>query len=156
VSAPNALCMSYACVMDWHGYRNADSMSRQRYSTEGPPSHLSRSEPAAPVFDAVMVGCESVADAPQNRLSAAGDVDLAIDRSDVELHRVRTRCVSGATSALLRPWVISAKISDSRSVIPHFVLTSSVGRCYVPEGWPADHDVAAVDRFERVDEVARG
>jgi hypothetical protein len=118
VSAPNALCMSYACVMDWHGYRNADSMSRQRYSTEGPPSHLSRSEPAAPVFDAVMVGCESVADAPQNRLSAAGDVDLAIDRSDVELHRVRTRCVSGATSALLRPWVISAKISDSRSVNP--------------------------------------
>jgi hypothetical protein len=28
--------------------------------------------PSAPVFDAVVVGCEAVADAPQNRLGAAG------------------------------------------------------------------------------------
>src|SRR5215217_5820055 len=50
-------------------------------SREGPPSQLRRSGPSAPVFDAVVVGCEAVADAPQNRLGAAGDVDLAIARS---------------------------------------------------------------------------
>ena len=33
-------------------------------SREGPPSHPDRSGPSAPVFDAVMVGCEAVADAP--------------------------------------------------------------------------------------------
>ena len=33
-------------------------------SGEAVPSHLDRSGPSAPVFDAVMVGCEAVADAP--------------------------------------------------------------------------------------------
>jgi hypothetical protein len=47
------------------------------------PARLARSGPSAPVFDAVMVGGEAVANAPQNGLGAAGDVDLAIERSDV-------------------------------------------------------------------------
>src|SRR5688572_2898442 len=53
------------------------------------PSPPARSWSSTPVFDAVVVGCEAVANAPQNRLGAAGDIDLAIDGSDVGLHRVR-------------------------------------------------------------------
>ena len=51
----------------------------------GPP----RSGSSAPVFDAVMIGCEAVVDAPQNRLGTAGNADLAIDRPDVGLHGIR-------------------------------------------------------------------
>jgi hypothetical protein len=37
MSAPNALWMSCACLMRWHGYQNADSMSQRRMrSAEGP------------------------------------------------------------------------------------------------------------------------
>jgi hypothetical protein len=93
---------------------------------------------------------------PQNRLSAAGHGDLAIDRADVGLHRVRTEVVSVATSALLRPWVISAKISDSRSVSPSLrpgqfnppMLRARKGGALITM-------LAAVDRFQRIDEVAR-
>ena len=66
------------------------------------------------------------------------------------------RWVSVATSALLWPWVISAKISDSRSVSPslrpgQFSPPLLRGR----KGWVADHDVASVDRLKGGDEVAR-
>jgi hypothetical protein len=70
--------------------QNADSMSRRTMlSGEDLPAHPARSGPSAPVFDAVMVRGEAVVNAPQNRLGATGDVDLAIDRSDVGLYGVR-------------------------------------------------------------------
>src|SRR5687768_8351023 len=54
-----------------------------------------RSGSSAPVFDAVVVGCEAVTNAPQNRLGAAGDLDLAVDGSDVGLDGVRAEMGQG-------------------------------------------------------------
>jgi hypothetical protein len=65
VCASNALWMSCACLMGWPGYQDADSMSRRTVrSGEGLRVHPARLGPAAPVFDAVVVGCEAVVDAP--------------------------------------------------------------------------------------------
>jgi hypothetical protein len=99
--------------------RNADSMSRQRCAHEkGPPSHPRRSGPSAPVFNAVMIGCEAVADAPQNRVRAAGNVDLAIDRSDVGLHRVRAEVGQRCHLSVAMALGDERQFSDSRSVSP--------------------------------------
>ena len=55
------------------------------------------------MFDAVVVCREAVADAPQNGLGAAGDIDPAIDRSNVRLHcvwaEVGERCHLGIAAA---------------------------------------------------------
>jgi hypothetical protein len=68
------------------------------------PIAASRRLGIAPVFDAVVVRDEAVVDAPEDCLGAAGDVDLAIDRADVGLDRVRAeegqRCYLGVAFAL--------------------------------------------------------
>jgi hypothetical protein len=70
--------------MRWHRYQNADSMSRRTMlSGEGPASSPG---PVRALRASVRCGDgrgEAVANAPQNGLGAAGDVDLAIERSDV-------------------------------------------------------------------------
>src|SRR5215203_3820302 len=114
------------------------------------------SGPSTPVFDAVMVGCEVVANAPLNRLGAASDVNLAIDRSDVGLHGIRAEvgesCHLGIAVALcdqrqdLR-FALGEPLASSWPVQP-----ADAAR---PNGWIADHHLAGVDRFERRDEIAR-
>ena len=138
-------------------YQNADSMSRGTVrSGMDSPVHPARSGPSPPVFDAVMVGREAMADAPQNRLGAAGYGDLAIDRSDIGLHRVRTqvgeRCHLGVAMAL----------GDQRQDL-RFAVCKPLAAAWPiqsaaaawPKGWVADHDVACVDRLKGGDEVAR-
>jgi len=58
---------------------------------------------AAPVVDAVVVHAESVLDAPEDGLGAAGHLDLAVDTADVGLDGVRAEASDGATSALFCP-----------------------------------------------------
>src|SRR5688500_15874472 len=67
--------------------------------------NLAWSGASSPVFDAVMVGGEAVPNPPQHCLGAASDIDLAVDGSDVGLHRVRAdagqRCQLGVCVALV-------------------------------------------------------
>ena len=65
-----------------------------------------------------MVRGEAVLHTPQDGLGPAADSDLAVDRADVRLTVFGLRYVSAATSALLLPWVMRARISDSRSLSP--------------------------------------
>src|SRR5687768_8777256 len=104
-----------------------------------------RSGSSAPVFDAVVVGCEAVADPPQNRLGAAGDIDLAVDGSDVGLHRVRAEmgqgCHLGVAVALgdLRQnlgFPVGKSLASSRPVQP----IDAAG----PKGWIADHHLTGM------------
>src|SRR5215218_7820411 len=107
------------------------------------PAHPARSGPSAPVFDAVMVGGETGADAPQNRPGAAGDVALAIDRSDVGLHRVRTevgeRCHLGVALAL-GDQRQDLQFAVCEPLVLSWPVQSAAAAC--PKGWVADHDVA--------------
>jgi hypothetical protein len=81
------------------------------------------------MFDAVVVRREAVLDAPQDSLGPTADFDLAVDRADVRLHGVRPlRYVSAATSALLLPCVMRARISDSRSLSPSLGRANRVQR----------------------------
>ena len=68
------------------------------------------------------------------------------------------RKVSAATSALLLPWVISARISDSRSVRPSAASrpVRARWRCARGRRRIADHDLAGVHRLQGGDQVAGG
>ena len=65
--------------------------------------------------------------------------------------------VSAATSMLLLPWVMRARISDSRSVRPSVRPGQSspvAGRAWV--AWAADDDLAGVNGLQCGDELAGG
>src|SRR4051794_6658931 len=64
-------------------------MSAGQEECQGPRRAAGYSGTAAPVLDPVVIWREAVPDAPEHRLGPAAGADLAIDRADVGLHRVR-------------------------------------------------------------------
>ena len=112
---------------------------------------------AAPVVDAVVVGGEAVADAPQHGLRPAGDADLAIDRADVGLDGV------GAEVGQCRDLGVALALGDQGEDLRLAVGEafarpgqSSPGALRAPARRVADHDLAGVDGFQRGHELAGG
>ena len=114
------------------------------------------SGPATPVVDAMVVGGETVSDAPQDGLGAAGHVDLAVDGADVGLDRVRAKESRGGDLG------VTFALGDQREylgfpVSEPFVSAGPVqADCRTGStGRVADHDVAGMHCLERFDKFAR-
>src|SRR6476620_11664865 len=112
---------------------------------------------ATPVVDAIVVSGESVSDAPQDGLGAAGHLDLAVDGADVGLDGVRAKESRGGDLG------VAFALGDQREylgfpVSEPFVSAGPVladGRTG-STGRVADHDLAGMHCLERFDKFAGG
>jgi hypothetical protein len=108
-------------------------------------------------FDPVMVGGEAVRDAPQHCLGTAADVDLAVDRADVGLDRVRAQ--------ERQPCDIRVALSlgdqgeDLRFAVGQTLAAAGpvqTGRAARPaRRLVTDHHFPRMDRLQRRNQIAR-
>jgi hypothetical protein len=95
------------------------------------------------VFDAVLVWSAAVFDTPEDGLGSAAGIDFAVDRADEGLHGVGAEVGHLATTALLLPWVMSARISGL-----------SIAETYAPPGPVNAHGAAPAWRNVAGDHLA--